>query len=124
MKERDGMKKICMVFVSGALLCSFASVLAAEKPQEGSSGESLFQWNCAPCHPGGGNILNPQKTLKKKDLDANNIKTAADIIKKMRNPGPFPTHPQDWAGMKMFDEKTISDRDARAIADYILKTFQ
>lgn len=118
------MRKIFTVFVSGALIYSFASGLAAGEAPEGESGKFLFQQNCAPCHPGGGNILNPQKTLKKKDLDANNIKTAADIIRKMRNPGPFPTHPQDWAGMKMFDERRVSDKDARAIADYILKTFQ
>jgi cytochrome c6 len=33
----------------------------------------------------------------------------------MRNPGP---------GMTKFDKKTISDKEARAIADYILKTFK
>jgi cytochrome c6 len=87
-------------------------------------GESLFKKNCAVCHPDGGNILNPKKTLHKKDREANGIKTAADIIKKMRNPGPVPTHPQDWAGMKMFDKDKISDEDALRIADYILTTFQ
>jgi len=117
------MDRVFAALLAAALICSCSSVFAAEKAPEGGSGAALFQWNCAPCHPEGGNILNPQKTLRKKDLDANNITTAADIIKKMRNPGPFPTHPQDWAGMRMFDERTISDRDAHAIADYILSTF-
>jgi len=44
----------------------------------------------------------------------NNIKTAADIIRIIRNPGP---------GMSKFDEKTLSNLDAKAIADYILKSF-
>ncbi len=43
------------------------------------------------------------------------MKSAEDIIGKMRNPGP---------GMTQFDAKTISDEEARAIADYILKTFK
>ena len=88
------------------------------------TGESLFMTNCSPCHPDGGNILNPKKTLHKADREANKILTAEDIIKKMRNPGPAPTHPQDWAGMKMFDKYKISDEDALRIANYILETFK
>ncbi len=80
-----------------------------------SSGAALFAANCSPCHANGGNIVNPQKTLHKKDLDANNVKKPGDIVKKMRNPGP---------GMTMFDAKTISDADAEKIAEYILKTFK
>lgn len=59
--------------------------------------------------------MNPQKTLHKKDLDTNNVKNAEDIIKLMRKPGP---------GMTPFDTKTVSDKDAREIANYILTTFQ
>jgi cytochrome c6 len=99
------------------------SYAAGEKPAQ-DVGESLFKENCSPCHPDGGNILNPKKTLHEKDLAANKINTAGDIVKKMRNPGPVPTHPQEWAGMRMFDKNKISDEDAMKIADYILKTFQ
>jgi len=98
--------------------------LSAQDESKEHPGKLLFKNNCSPCHPDGGNIINPKKTLHKKDLDANKITTAEDIVKKMRNPGPSPTHPQDWAGMKMFDQKTISDQDAYKIADYILKTFK
>ena len=87
------------------------------------TGESLFKNNCSPCHPNGDNILNKKKTLHKADREANKIFTAEDIIKKMRNPGPVPTHPQDWAGMKIFDKYKITDDEASKIADYILKTF-
>jgi cytochrome c6 len=37
------------------------------------------------------------------------------VVKTMRNPGP---------GMTAFDAKTISDQDAKAIAEYVLKTFK
>ena len=84
-------------------------VEAAEK-----TGEQLFTEHCVVCHAEGGNIINPKKTFLKKDLFANNIKTADDIIKTMRKPGP---------GMTTFDVKTISDYEARKIADYILKKY-
>lgn len=78
-------------------------------------GEQAFQKNCTVCHKDGGNIINPAKTLHKKDLEANGITKPSDVIAKMRNPGP---------GMTKFDPKTIPDKTARAIADYVLKTFK
>ena len=54
-------------------------------------------------------------TLHKKDRDANGVKTAKDIVGKMRNPGP---------GMTRFDTKTVSDKDAKEIAAYILKAYK
>lgn len=83
---------------------------AAEK-----TGEQLFVEHCALCHPDGGNIITPDKTLRKKDLDANKIKTAEDVVKIMRKPGQ---------GMTAFDIKSLSDKDARKIADYIFKKFK
>ena len=81
----------------------------------GKTGEALFKQNCSPCHADGGNNVNPKKTLHKKDREANGVKTAADIMGKMRNPGP---------GMTTFDEKTVPEKDAKKIAEYILKTFK
>jgi len=107
------MKKACILF----LMVFFISVSVAGFAKEDAAkdkGESLFKTNCSPCHPDGGNIINPQKTLHKKDREANNIRKPADIVSTMRNPGP---------GMTKFDKKTIPDKDAKAIAQYILKTF-
>jgi len=97
------------VIAAGAFL-PFGNLSAADQ-----AGETLFKQHCAACHPGGTNIINPQKTLQKKVREGNNVKTADDIIKLMRNPG---------AGMSKFDSKTISDKDAKLIANYILSTFK
>lgn len=109
------MKKVLMVlFLAGSLsLCG--TVCLAKEKTEGKSGEELFKQHCSVCHPGGGNIVNKQKTLHKKDLDANNIKKPGDITKLMRNPGP---------GMTKFDKKTVPDMDAKKIAEYVLKSFK
>jgi cytochrome c6 len=98
------------VFASGMGI----SAIAQKAPSK-NAGEAKFNEVCALCHPDGGNIVNPKKTLHKKDREANNIKTEADIIKIMRKPGP---------GMTVFDEKTIPDKEAHEIAKYILMTFK
>ena len=79
------------------------------------NGMGAFEEYCAECHPQGGNIANPLKTLGRKDREANGIRTAADIVAKMRNPGP---------GMTRFDDTTLSAAKAGAIAEYVLKTFR
>ena len=84
------------------------------KTAEAKSGEALFKQNCSSCHPDGGNNINPRKTLHKKDREANGVTTAADIVGKMRHPGP---------DMSKFDETVLPDKDAQATAEYILKTF-
>ncbi len=108
----DHTKRICyLVVVATGIVCLAAlpAISSSEK-----SGEALFKQHCAVCHPDGGNVVNPAKTLHKKDRDANNVKTANDIIHRMRKPGP---------GMTMFDQKMISDKEAKEIAEYVLKTF-
>ena len=99
------------VLVAGSISLMFAGGVCAAQP----GGEALFKQHCSVCHVDGGNLISPQKTLHKKDREANNIKSAAAIVKLMRNPGP---------GMTTFNEKTISEKDAKAIAQYILKTFK
>ena len=78
-------------------------------------GKGKTEAYCGICHPNGGTIINPAKTLHGKTLEANGVKKAEDIIARMRHPGP---------GMSPFDEKTVPDQKARAIAEYILKTFK
>ncbi len=80
-----------------------------------AGGAEIFKAKCAACHPDGGNIMKKEKTLHKKDLEANKLKTAGDLVKYMRNPGP---------GMTKFDAKSLPDKDAKEVAEYILKTFK
>ncbi|MDD2542181.1 MAG: c-type cytochrome [Desulfuromonadaceae bacterium] len=79
------------------------------------SGEAGFKAHCAACHADGGNIIKADKTLSRKDRQKNGVKTANDIVKLMRHPG---------MGMSTFDKSMVSDKDAKAIAEYIIKTFK
>ena len=78
-------------------------------------GEALFKQYCAPCHPDGGNVSDPERTLSGSALKRNHISTPDDIVRIMRHP---------LSRMIRFDAATLSDRDARAIAEYVLKTFR
>jgi cytochrome c6 len=78
------------------------------------SGEAVFREKCSMCHPDGGNIMNGPKGLKRSDLLKNNIKNATDIVAYLRKPGP---------NMPTFDVKSLSDKEASTLADYILNTF-
>ena len=79
------------------------------------AGKALFDKNCSACHPDGGNIINPKKTLSLKDREANGVKTKEDILSKVRNPDP---------GMTALTKEQLSDEDVFKIADYIFRTFK
>jgi cytochrome c6 len=99
------MKKSVLCIIA-AMTCTIAagSALAAEQ----KNGEALFKEKCASCHPNGGNVINPKEQIK-------GMKDPKKIIGKVRKGG---------GGMPSFDQKAISDADAKALADYIIKTFK
>jgi cytochrome c6 len=87
----------------------------AKAKADSKAGEELFKKHCAVCHPGGGNTINSKRPIGKKALAARNITTPEQMVKIMRNPAP---------PMVKFDEKTLPDKDAKAIAEYVLNTFK
>jgi len=110
------MKKGLIAVFTIVSLSALATTGLADIKKEGKiNGKKEFEEHCAVCHPKGGNIINASKPLGKKSLEANGVKSVKDIIAKMRKPGP---------GMTTFDKKAIPDREAKAIADYIIKTFK
>jgi len=79
------------------------------------TGEQLFKQFCSSCHPDGGNVSDPDRSLHGSALQKNHITKPEDVIRIMRKP---------QSRMIRFDVAAISDRDARAIAEYVLKTFK
>jgi cytochrome c6 len=90
-----------------------ASAPNFQEPVRG--GETLFNQYCAACHPNGGNVSDPERTLYGSVLKRKHISTPEDIVRIMRNP---------LSRMIRFDAATLPDRDARAIAEYILTTYK
>jgi cytochrome c6 len=99
------MKKGIILATLALSATMMVSVASAAAP---AGGEAIFKAKCASCHPDGGNIINPKETLK-------GLKDPKKITSKIRKGG---------GGMTAFDAKAISDADAKAVADYIIKTFK
>jgi cytochrome c6 len=91
------------------------AVSASNSSEPLRSGEALFKQYCAVCHPDGGNASDPERPLYGSVLQSKRITSPDDIVKIMRNP---------LSRMIRFDPSTLSDKDARAIAEYILETFK
>ena len=89
------------------------SASTAQEPAR--DGEALFRQYCSACHPNGGNVSDPERSLYGSVLRRKRITTPEDIVRIMRNP---------LSRMIRFDPSTLSDRDARAIAEYVLKAFK
>ncbi len=110
------MKKKLISGVIAVIVCFAASSgFSATTKAKQLDGKALFQKHCAVCHPNGGNIINKNKTLSVKAMKANGVVGVKGIVAKMRNPGPL---------MNKFDEKTLSNQEAKAIAEYIVKSFK
>lgn len=102
--------------VTATLIAVGAFALNAQADMEGKmDAKAEFEKHCAVCHPAGGNIVNQAKPLGKAALAKDGIKSWKDIVAKIRNPGP---------GMTKFDKKGMPDKEAKAIAEYVLKTFK
>lgn len=106
------MKKLYIIFL--VAIGTLFLVAACTSSGKTEAGRKSFIEYCSVCHPDGGNIIKPDKTLRKDALRDHGISTAEDIVAKIRNPGP---------GMTRFDKATIPDNTAKEIAEYILKTF-
>jgi len=95
---------------------SIAPAASAPGPREPArDGEALFRQFCSACHPNGGNVSDPERTLYGSVLRRKHITTPEDIVRIMRNP---------LSRMLRFDATALPDKDARAIAEYVLKTFR
>lgn len=84
-------------------------------PRPVPDGEALFKQYCAVCHPNGGNVTDPGRALYGSVLKRRHITTPEDIVRIMRSP---------QSRMIRFDAATLPDKDARAIAEYVLVTFK
>lgn len=107
-------KFICCAIAVSACFAVTNGISADSKGKQ-LDGKALFQKHCAVCHPNGGNIINKNKPLSAKAMKVNGVVGVKGVVAKIRNPGPL---------MNKFDEKTISNQEARAIAEYTLKTYK
>ncbi len=79
------MKKLLFAVLLVLTFITFSFPSPAFAAGDAASGTSVFKANCQACHLGGRNTVNPQKTLKKEDLEKYDMYSAAAIIKQVTN---------------------------------------
>ncbi|MGR9073563.1 MAG: c-type cytochrome [Gammaproteobacteria bacterium] len=75
-----------------------------------ASADAVFDKNCASCHAGGKNIMNPDKTLSMEHLEKNGVNTV-DAIKSLVSNGKAP-----MPGFK----GTLDDAQIDAVSKFVL----
>jgi cytochrome c6 len=106
------MSRNLLVIILLALFAGTTPLQAADPRLE--LGEKIFKEHCAECHAKGGNLYRSTKTLSRKDLAANRIRTVEDIIRLIRNPG---------SSMHRFGPTQMPGEEADAVAFYVLEVF-
>jgi cytochrome c6 len=96
------------------MVVTITMVLSGAIGTMAADGKSLFQQFCAGCHYQGGNSVNPARPLTKLYREANGMRTTKDLVAKMRRGGQ---------GMPAFSADRLPEPAARAIAEYIMVTF-
>lgn len=71
----------------------------------------VFNKNCAACHAGGKNVMNPDKTLTSESLEKNGV-NSLDAIKKLVSEGKAP--------MPAF-ASTLSKEEIESVSAYVLE---
>ena len=74
------------------------------------AGEEIFLANCAACHSGGNNSVNPERTLQKEVLEKFEMKSMSAITYQVNN---------GKNSMPAFGDK-LSDEDIKNVASYVL----
>jgi mono/diheme cytochrome c family protein len=102
------MKLSLILFIAGMAVVLFVAAGPVPGSASGNAGEAIFKENCMACHPGGGNVVKPDKPMK----GAPQLKQFGSFLTWIRNPvQPMPP----------FSPATISDDQAKKLYEYILK---
>ncbi|NJK29183.1 MAG: c-type cytochrome [Acaryochloris sp. SU_5_25] len=103
------MKKFLSIALTALAVLTFAITTPALAADAGA-GAGVFNANCAACHAGGNNVVQPEKTLKKAALEQFGMFSADAIITQVTN---------GKGGMPAFGS-SLSSTDIENVAAYVL----
>ena len=102
------MKKLITLLLIVAIAAF--SLIKAAWAGDIANGATIFTANCAACHMGGKNVVNPAKTLQKEDLENYNMYSLEAIKTQVTN---------GKAAMPAFGNK-LSPQQIEDVASYVL----
>ena len=78
------MKKLLSLIICAIAIATFA-LQGPALAGDAAAGKNIFSANCAACHAGGRNVINPQKTLSKGDLAKYGMNSLDAIVTQVTN---------------------------------------
>jgi cytochrome c6 len=103
------MKRIGIVLWVGAICIALLSLGGfGQVSAKSKIGEEVFKKNCSSCHPNGGNVIEPEDTIKGSPK-LGDFKTFLSWIRKPVQPMPT------------FSASQISEEQAKQLYDYIVE---
>jgi cytochrome c6 len=112
--RRTQLKRIFVSIIAFFLIFS-SLVTPPALAADSAHGKQLFGANCASCHAGGKNVVNPQKTLSGADLNKNGKDSLEAIIAQIT---------KGAGAMPAFGGGRLAAADIADIASYVLETSQ
>ncbi|MDJ1177437.1 c-type cytochrome [Roseofilum sp. BLCC_M91] len=104
------MKKLLSWIIVAIAILSFILPTPA-LAGDAAAGKAVFSANCAACHAGGKNLVNPTKTLSQADLDKYGMNSLEAIVTQVQN---------GKAAMPRFLGK-LNDQQIEDVAAYVLE---
>jgi uncharacterized membrane protein len=102
----------CAVVVLGYFGANLVyAVKVPPGPKEVKAGENIYRARCSACHPHGGNIIKPNLPVR----GAPELADFQKFSEWLRHPDP---------PMPAFPAKTISDRQAKELYDYVMRVLE
>jgi cytochrome c6 len=111
LSEENTVKKILSIILLLSIVFNFTfvrPVLAGDV----ASGAKIFSANCAACHAGGKNVVNPSKTLAKADLEKYGMNSLEAIVTQVT---------KGKAGMPAFKGR-LNAQQIEDVATYVLES--
>jgi len=98
-----------------------AALITAQQPAFGdaapAAGSVIFEAKCAACHGGGGNVLNPTKTLFTPALKANGYSEVEPVVTLLRNgKGQMPKYQGQIPPISR-----LTDEELENVAQFVLE---
>jgi cytochrome c6 len=109
LSDPSGEPIVKKILISALVFLSVAFFSLA-RPALAADGAAVFTANCASCHMGGKNVVNPAKTLKKEDL----AKYGKDSVEAIA------TQVTKGAGAMPAFGGRLSAEEIEAVANYVL----
>jgi cytochrome c6 len=108
--------RACYSLAAGSIMALSSSALPAAYAADTANGGVLFEAKCAACHAGGGNVLNPGKSLSLNTLQKNGYGSEAAIVELTRNgKGQMPKYQGAIPKVSRMTDEELAD-----VAAYVL----